>query len=192
MRQKGDLPTPPPQKQETKDKPKVKIVGAVSTSEMLAATPVRRHRGDIMSTEKRSALMSRIRGKGTAPELMVAGMLDAAGYVYESHVKDLPGRPDFVLKESRVVIVVDGDFWHGWKFSEWRDKLSPKWEAKIEANRRRDFRNIRELRRLGWKVVRLWEHQLKKSPARCLARIKRTVEASVDIKEEIVLLNSNN
>ena len=151
----------------------------------MPAPPVRRHRGDIMSPETRSAVMSCIRGKGTAPELMVAAMLEKAGYVYESHLKTLPGRPDFVLQEARVVILVDGDFWHGWRFSKWRDKLSPKWEAKIEANRRRDTRNIKELRRLGWKVVRLWEHQLKESPSRCLARIRRGVKDSAGAGTEI-------
>lgn len=144
-----------------------------------------------MSPEKRSAVMSRIKGKGTAPELAVAAMLDRAGYVYESHVRALPGRPDFVLQDSHVAILVDGDFWHGWRFSEWRDKLSPKWEAKIEANRRRDARNVRELRRLGWAVVRLWEHQLKKSPPRCLARVKRAVREGLAAKMEAASLNDH-
>lgn len=153
--------------------------------------PVRRHRGDIMSPETRSAVMARIKGKGTTPELMVAAMLDGAGYTYESHVKALPGRPDFVLQDPRVVILVDGDFWHGWRFSEWRDKLSPKWEAKIEANRRRDARNIRELRRLGWRIVRLWEHQLKKSPSRCLARVRKAVNEGLAAGMEAASLDDH-
>ncbi len=132
---------------------------------------VRLHRGDIMSAEKRSALMSRIRGKGTKPELVVAALLAEAGLKWEEHVKDLPGRPDFVLRKARVAIFVDGDFWHGWRFPAWRLKLSEKWERKIETNRRRDVRNFRALRRADWKVIRLWEHQIKKSPADCLARI---------------------
>jgi DNA mismatch endonuclease (patch repair protein) len=133
--------------------------------------PVRLHRGDIMSPEKRSALMSRIRGKGTKPELVVADFLAAAGLTWEEHAKDLRGRPDFVLRRARIVIFVDGDFWHGWRFPAWRLKLSEKWERKIEANRLRDARNFRALRRAGWTVIRLWEHQIKKSPADCLARI---------------------
>jgi DNA mismatch endonuclease (patch repair protein) len=132
---------------------------------------VRLHRGDIMSVEKRSALMARIRGKGTKPELVVAGLLATTGLIWEEHARDLPGRPDFVLRDSRVAIFVDGDFWHGWRFPTWRLKLSEKWEQKIQTNRNRDLRNFRTLRRAGWTVIRLWEHQIKKSPADCLARI---------------------
>ncbi len=132
---------------------------------------VRLHRGDIMSVEKRSALMSRIRGKGTKPELVVAGLLATTGLDWEEHARDLPGRPDFVLRDSRVAIFVDGDFWHGWRFPTWRLKLSEAWEVKIQANRDRDTRNFRALRRAGWKVIRLWEHQIKRSPADCLAKI---------------------
>jgi len=132
---------------------------------------VRLHRGDIMSVEKRSALMSQIRGKGTKPELIVADLLAQAGLKCEQHVNDLPGRPDFVLRKARVAIFVDGDFWHGWRFPAWRLKLSEKWERKIAANRLRDARNFRALRRADWTVIRLWEHQIKQSPADCLTKI---------------------
>jgi DNA mismatch endonuclease (patch repair protein) len=131
----------------------------------------RLHRGDIMSPEKRSALMSRIRGKGTKPELAVAALLAETGLTWEEHAKDLRGRPDFVLRAQRIAIFVDGDFWHGWRFPVWRIKLSEKWERKIEANRMRDARNFRALRRAGWSVIRIWEHQVNKDPAGCLARI---------------------
>lgn len=132
----------------------------------------RRHRGDIMSPEKRSAVMARIRGRDTKPELVVAALLREAGLAFESHVRGLPGRPDFVLQNEQLAILVDGDFWHGWRFPLWRDKLSPAWEAKIEANRMRDRRNMRALRRLGWTVIRLWEHQIKRDPQACLGRIR--------------------
>lgn len=137
------------------------------------AKPVRTHRGDIMSVEKRSAVMSRIRGRDTKPERAVEQMLAALGVPYESHARDLPGRPDFVVRSARVVVLVDGDFWHGWRFHAWRMKLSEKWEAKIAGNVRRDARNRRALREADWLVVRLWEHQVAASPARCKARIKR-------------------
>jgi DNA mismatch endonuclease, patch repair protein len=126
-----------------------------------------------MSAEKRSAVMSRIRGRDTKPERAVEQMLVALGAVYESHARDLPGRPDFVLRQARVVVLVDGDFWHGWRFHAWRMKLSEKWETKIAGNVRRDARNRRALRNDGWIVVRLWEHQVADCPARCRARIKR-------------------
>ena len=123
--------------------------------------------------------MSRIRGRDTGPERAVADLLTAAGIGFEVQGRDLPGRPDFVFRAERVVVLVDGDFWHGWRFPRWRDKLSPAWEAKIEANRQRDLRNMRRLRRQGWKVVRLWEHQVKANPQECMARIRAVIESSV-------------
>lgn len=131
----------------------------------------RRHRGDIMSPEKRSAVMARIKGRDTGPERMIAAELAALGLEWESHVRELPGRPDFVFRPAQVAIFVDGDFWHGWRFPLWRDKLSEKWEAKIDGNRRRDARNHQRVRRMGWKVVRLWEHQMKKDLEACVSRV---------------------
>ena len=93
------------------------------------------------------------------------------GLTWESHVRELPGRPDFVFRADRVAVFVDGDFWHGWRFPQWREKLSDKWEDKIETNRRRDARNHRRLRRMGWKVLRIWEHQIARSREACLMRV---------------------
>ncbi|AGW12387.1 putative DNA mismatch endonuclease Vsr [Megalodesulfovibrio gigas DSM 1382 = ATCC 19364] len=136
----------------------------------------RRHRGDFLSPATRSAVMSRIRGKGTGPEKTLAAALAELGLAWEEHARDLPGRPDFVFREAMVAVFVDGDFWHGWKFNEWRDKLSEKWEAKIAETRRRDSRNQRALKKMGWRVLRIWEHQLQKSPARCAKRVYRLLE----------------
>lgn len=124
-----------------------------------------------MSPETRSRVMARIRGRGTKPELAIAAMLIQKGLAFESHSRDLPGRPDFVFRDRRVAVFCDGDFWHGWRFEEWRLKLSEKWEEKIENNRRRDARNHRALRRAGWRVVRLWEHQIEGAPEKCIARV---------------------
>lgn len=124
-----------------------------------------------MSAATRSAVMARIKGRGTKPELAVAELMAAVGLQWEEHCKDLPGRPDFVLRASRVAIFVDGDFWHGWRFPVWRLKLSEHWERKIEANIRRDAKNFRALRRAGWKVVRLWEHQVRDAPSGCIQKI---------------------
>jgi DNA mismatch endonuclease (patch repair protein) len=59
-----------------------------------------------------------------------------------------------------VVVFVDGDFWHGWRFPQWKDKLTIEWEEKIANNRARDQRNTRCLRQRGWQVLRIWEHQI--------------------------------
>lgn len=135
----------------------------------------RRHKGDIMSPEKRSAVMSRIRGKDTGPERKMEEAFSSCGLTWECQVRDLPGRPDFVFREARVVVFVDGDFWHGWHFNKWRDKLSEKWEAKIEANIRRDTKNNRSLRRMGWKLARFWEHQIERDIQACLDKVKNIV-----------------
>ena len=128
-------------------------------------------RRDVMSAEKRSQLMGRIRGKDTGPERIVAALLRAHRFKFEQHARDLPGRPDFVFRSRRLVILVDGDFWHGWRFPAWEHKLAPFWRAKIAANRARDMRNIRKLRQSGWMVVRVWEHQLKQSTSAVRERL---------------------
>ncbi|MBF0628555.1 MAG: very short patch repair endonuclease [Magnetococcales bacterium] len=147
------------------------LSSATTTDDLSSPTTRRRHKGDIMSPEKRSAVMSRIRGKYTGIEEIVAGLLFEAGMEFDRHASDLPGRPDFVFREARMVVFVDGDFWHGWRFPLWQDKLSEKWEAKIGATRKRDQRNHRKLRRMGWKVVRLWEHQIEKDSAMCIKKV---------------------
>lgn len=125
-----------------------------------------------MSVEKRSALMSRIRGRDTGPERLMAGILREVGEPFTEQDRSLPGRPDFVLEGRRLVVFVDGDFWHGWKFAEWKHKLAPKWRTKIAANIRRDRRNRAALRVDGWTVMRVWEHQLKRSPAQVRKRVR--------------------
>lgn len=124
-----------------------------------------------MSQEKRSALMGRIRGKDTGPERMLAEMLRTRRFKFERHAKDLPGRPDFVFRSRRIVVLVDGDFWHGWRFPLWEHKLSPFWREKIAGNRARDARNMARLRRAGWTVLRVWEHQLDRSPEQVIERL---------------------
>jgi DNA mismatch endonuclease, patch repair protein len=127
-----------------------------------------------MSAEKRSALMAKIKGKNTGPERLVLAALTSHQLTAERHVRELPGCPDFVFRDVALAIFIDGDFWHGWRFPVWRHKLSEKWEAKIEGNRRRDVRNHRRLRQMGWKVMRLWEHQVKQDIE---LSVKRIVQA---------------
>jgi len=129
------------------------------------------HSGDIMSPEKRSALMSRIHSKNTTPERTICNALRRRGLHFSTHAKDLPGRPDIVFRRIKLAVFIDGDFWHGWRFPLWRHKLSPKWQDKIAANRERDNRNFRKLRRLGWKVLRLWEHQIESCSDDCVERV---------------------
>lgn len=129
------------------------------------------HRGDIMNKETRSKVMRKIRAKDTKPEKRVAELLDNAGIEYDQHIATLPGRPDFAIHPCQVAVFVDGDFWHGWRFPLWQHKLSSRWRTKIQKNRERDQRNFRQMRRRGWKVVRIWEHQIEQDANKCLQRI---------------------
>jgi len=124
-----------------------------------------------MSPEKRSSVMSRIKGKNTSPERIIFAELQRLGIYFARHVKGLPGCPDVVFRRAMLVVFLDGDFWHGWRFPLWEHKLSEKWQNKIAATRKRDERNFRKLRGLGWKVLRLWEHQIENDPEQCVERI---------------------
>ena len=126
---------------------------------------------DVMTAEQRSRVMSRNKAKDTSPEIYLNTLLKAAGLVFVRHEASLPGKPDFVFEESRVAVFVDGDFWHGWRFPAWSHRLAPFWCEKFSANRIRDQRNFRKLRRDGWHVVRIWEHQIETDIIACLERI---------------------
>jgi DNA mismatch endonuclease (patch repair protein) len=122
---------------------------------------------DSLSPEERSKIMARVRSKDSRPELYVRKLVFAMGYRYRLHGKDLPGRPDLVFRARRKVIFVHGCFWH--RHAQCALARMPKsrldfWEKKLEGNRKRDDRNERALAREGWKVLTLWECQLKDTP----------------------------
>jgi len=134
------------------------------------------HRGDIMSPEKRSEVMARIKSKNTNPERVIFALIKRKGISFGKHANDLPGKPDIIFRHKKVAVFLDGNFWHGWRFPLWEHKLSEKWREKINATRNRDQRNFRKLRDLDWKVVRIWEHQIEKSPEECLERILMAIK----------------
>lgn len=117
---------------------------------------------DNRTRESRSALMSRIRGKDTAPELAIRRLLHAHGYRYRLHRRDLPGKPDIVFPSRRKVIFVNGCFWHGHGCRIGKLPKSNKefWVSKMEGNRARDLRNKTELESKGWKVLTLWQCEI--------------------------------
>jgi DNA mismatch endonuclease (patch repair protein) len=119
------------------------------------------------------------RSKGTRPEATMRLILNEAGIHFRRHVATMPGTPDFVLSHSKVAIFVDGDFWHGYRFGCWKGQLSEYWSAKIERNRVRDRRTFATLRRRGWNVVRVWEHQLA-DPPKVLGRILASLACATD------------
>lgn len=117
---------------------------------------------DIKTKEQRSFNMSRVKVKQTSLENIVQQELNKHYLTYETNVTDLPGKPDIVFRNEKVVIFIDGDFWHGYRFPQWKNTQSPFWQKKINDTRLRDKRNFQKLRRLGWIVVRLWQHQIKR------------------------------
>lgn len=109
---------------------------------------------------KRSALMARVKGKNTKPEMIVRRLLFAMGLRYRVHRKDLPGSPDIVFPGRRKVIFVHGCFWH--RHAGCRLASTPKtrvdfWQAKFDANLARDSSNIDALESLGWSVLVVWQ-----------------------------------
>jgi DNA mismatch endonuclease, patch repair protein len=119
---------------------------------------------DVLTPKQRSFNMSRIRGKDTSPEMVVRSLLHSLGYRYRLHVRTLPGCPDIVLPKHHALIFVHGCFWHMHKCRYGR--VVPKtnaefWQKKRLGNVERDRRHIRELRKLDWKVVTVWECQTK-------------------------------
>lgn len=108
--------------------------------------------------------MSLIKPKDTKPELLVFRELRKRGIYFQKHYRRVSGSPDVALPKKKIAIFIDGDFWHGYRFSQFKDKLPKKyWQGKIETNIRRDRRNRAILRKQGWQVMRVWEHELKKN-----------------------------
>lgn len=131
---------------------------------------------DIWTKEKRSHVMSRIRGKDTLPERIVRRMLTDMGYRYRLNEKTLPGKPDIVLRKYNAVIFVHGCFWHLCPHcGEGRIPNSRKdyWKEKLLKNRQRDKRNISSLIKEGWKVLRLWECEVEKKPDEVTGKLKK-------------------
>jgi len=105
--------------------------------------------------------MKRVKLKNGSLERVVQDALRARGLRFKCHDRSLPGSPDIVFPKAQVAVFVDGDFWHGWRLPAWEHKLSRFWREKLRANRARDRRNFRRLRSMGWRVVRIWEHELR-------------------------------
>ena len=127
---------------------------------------------DHLTPAQRSLAMKRVKLKNGSLEVLVQRELRARGLKFRRHVRTLPGRPDFVFPKQKVAVFVDGDFWHGWRLPAWEHKLSPFWRDKLHANRSRDRRNFRKLGALGWKVIRLWQHDVLRDIAACIQRVR--------------------
>jgi len=112
----------------------------------------------------RSRIMSAIRSKNTSPELKTFRELRKQKIYFQRHYKRILGSPDIAIPSKKKAVFIDGDFWHGYRYPLWKKRLKNKfWTNKIERNRRRDKLYHGKLRRMGWRTMRVWEHQLDKS-----------------------------
>lgn len=121
-------------------------------------------RTDIFTAEKRSEVMRAVKARDTKPEIALRKALHALGYRYRLNVKDLPGKPDLVFPKHRAVVFVHGCFWHGHDCK--RGARVPKsntayWLEKIARNKIRDKKSAAELKKLGWRVITVWECEIK-------------------------------
>jgi len=133
---------------------------------------------DNLTPAQRSYCMSRIGGKDTGIEKSVRSALHRRGFRFLKHLKELPGKPDIVFTKAKVAIFIDGDFWHGYRFPLWQHNVSDFWKNKISKTRERDARNHRRLRRMGWMVIRLWQHEIERDFEGCVQRIADAVQKS--------------
>ncbi|MEZ6123351.1 MAG: DNA mismatch endonuclease Vsr [Planctomycetaceae bacterium] len=136
---------------------------------------------DVHSPEQRSWNMSRIRAKDTRPELIVRSIVHRMGYRFRLHRRDLAGKPDLVLPRHNSIIFVHGCFWHmhSCRFGRVAPKTNAEfWQTKRSGNVHRDRRNLRELRKAGWKVLVVWECWTKGDLNKLAAKLERFLETS--------------
>lgn len=137
---------------------------------------------DNLTKEQRSYAMSRIRSRGnSSTEEALITVMRTAGIRGWRRKSNLPGKPDFVFPRFRTVVFVDGCYWHGSRKCRLGSKTNNEyWLPKIQGNSRRDRKNTRALRVDGWKVVRIWEHELKATPIKCIKKIIVAISAQRD------------
>jgi len=128
---------------------------------------------DVFSKKKRSWIMSRIRSENTSIDRRMRDMLSEARLKFVMY-PDLYGKPDFQVGK-RILVFCDGDFWHGYRYAEKKRPAKKYWREKIEGNMKRDRHVSRKLRRDGWSVLRIWEHDIKRKPETCKRKIMRKV-----------------
>jgi DNA mismatch endonuclease (patch repair protein) len=141
---------------------------------------------DVFSKQKRSLVMAAIRSKGNRDtELKLASILRAHGIKGWRRHRPLPGKPDFIFPKQRLVVFVDGCFWHGCP-KHWREPGSNQnyWLAKLQRNKSRDKKVNRILRNSGWNVLRLWEHELART-----ANAAKRIKSSLQKRQRVVELS---
>lgn len=134
---------------------------------------------DVFDKDKRSWIMSRVHGKGTTPEIAVCSMVHRLGYRFRKNNSKLPGKPDIVLKRHKKIIFVHGCFWHGHENCKRSSRPTTNtkfWNKKLDANIVRDRNNLQILQSQGWRVLTVWQCELRK-PDSLLDRIRSFLES---------------
>lgn len=137
---------------------------------------------DITTPQTRSRMMASIKGRNTAPELVVRRFLHAEGFRFRLHRRDLPGTPDIVLPRYHAAVFVHGCFWHrheGCRYTTTPATHPEFWQQKFQANRARDQRDLSALVSEGWKVVIIWECATKHHRERNLLELARVLRGDL-------------
>lgn len=136
---------------------------------------------DTVSKKKRSEIMSKIRGKDTGPERMLRRIVSAAGVSFKSNHRVEGYRADLFFPSKKLVIFVDGCFWHGCPTCFKAPKTNKRyWSNKISENRKRDDRVNRTLRKAGWRVIHVWEHSIRYPEQVFLSKLMGAIISQVD------------
>ena len=135
---------------------------------------------DKLTPEQRHRNMSQIKGKDTSIELLLRKALWNKGYRYRKNYKVLPGKPDIVLTKYNIAIFCDSEFFHGKDFEDLKKQLekshnSDFWIDKIQKNINRDIQVEKELRGLGWRVIRFWGKDIKKDVEGCVQTVEEAI-----------------
>ncbi|MFT3741063.1 MAG: very short patch repair endonuclease [Breznakibacter sp.] len=131
------------------------------------------------TTKAKSNQMAKIKGKNSKPELRLRLSLWNLGIRYRKNGQKLPGRPDIVLRQHKLVIFVDGSFWHGFNWEKRRETIKSNrmfWIPKIERNMQRDREVNKQLHQMGYTVMRFWDHEINKELGRCVSQILRFID----------------
>ncbi len=137
---------------------------------------------DPLTPEQRRKTMQAVKSTGTSPERELDAALQSLGLPrWESHCPTVPGKPDFVFREARVAVFVDGGFWHGHPARYWQGRSGAYWDKKIARNQERDRRVDTELRAMGWTVIRLWDFEVQKEPEAAARRVMEAI-APIDVR----------
>lgn len=132
---------------------------------------------DNLTTEQRRKNMQNIRSENTQPELKIMKELEKREFNFIKYDKSLIGKPDIVFPDKKVVIFIDSDFWHGNRKRFIMPKTNTEyWKNKIERNKKRDKEVNRKLKKEGWKVIRVWEYNIKNNLAKSFNKIERAID----------------